>query len=353
MSGGVDSSVVAALLLERGYEVVGATIEPFDLDKYFPEEKRICNAMKGSPADAKEVCAALGIEHVSVNFSEKFSMEVVDYFVGEYFEGRTPNPCARCNPKIKWGELMKVADERDCAFIATGHYANIREREGRYVLARGRDITKDQSYFLWRLNQEKLSRTIFPLGEIEKSRTREIANDFNLKVHSKPESQEICFIPNDDYRAFLTDSVGYFGKTIEEGDIVLKGKVIGRHKGFPFYTIGQRKGLGVSHSEPLYVKRIDAERNAIEVVEEKDLHFRGLIAESANFVSKPEFEPNKKYVVKIRYRDSGTLAECVRVSENSFRIDFVEKKKSIAPGQSAVVYDGDEVVAGGVISEAF
>jgi tRNA-specific 2-thiouridylase len=263
LSGGVDSAVAAALLQQDGYDVVGVTISPFNLGEYYSKyEKDSGCTIKASVLDAQNICKALGIPHYTVDFSDTFKENVVDYFIQEYLDGRTPNPCVKCNPIIKWGELLKFADKLGAKYLATGHYARTRfdEELKRYVLMRGTDRTKDQSYFLWKLSQEQLSRTIFPLGNMNKENTRAIAKEFGLPVYNKPESQEVCFIADDDYHNFLTRTVDDIDSIVGEGDIVFEGKVIGRHKGYPFYTIGQRKGLGISYKEPLYVLGIDAEK---------------------------------------------------------------------------------------------
>ena len=355
MSGGVDSSVSAAILLEKEYNVIGVTIKPFDLsDLYVNPDKNYTCIKKTNIEDAKKVCRKLGIEHYVVDFSNIFKDKVAKDFINEYMSGRTPNPCVICNPIIKWGELLKTADELNAKFIATGHYANINydSSSKRYILLKGFDKSKDQSYFLWRLNQNQLSRTIFPLGQITKEETRKLASKFNLEVYNKPDSQEVCFIPDDDYRSFL-ENVAYTTDSNNEGKFILNNKIIGKHKGFQNYTIGQRKGLGVTYKEPLYVKSINPETNTIELSINEDLYSSGLYANNVNFIKYNVLLDSKEFVVKIRYKDKGTKAFCSVENNDKLKIIFFEKARAITPGQSVVMYDNDEVVGGGIIESSF
>jgi len=314
MSGGVDSSVAAALLLEMGYDVEGLTITPFRVDpscKQLETEKSCCSAK--SMQDAHNVCQQLGIKLHLIDLTESFSEQIVSKFIDDYLNGKTPNPCVLCNPLIKWESLLKIAEKLSCDFVATGHYAkiNFNSTNQRYYISKGVDLTKDQSYFLWKLSQEQLSKTIFPLADYNKSEIREIASKLNLIVEKKPESQEICFIPDNNYYNFLEKTVPDIHQKIGKGDIVFQNKVIGQHIGYPFYTIGQRKGLGISHPKPLYVKSINPIENIIIVAEEDDIFSNSLIANELNF----------------------------------------QKKKAITTGQSVVLYDGNDLVAGGIILE--
>ena len=349
MSGGVDSSAAAAMLIDQGYDVTGVTMEAFYFDEYYGEEFR--NKTNTGITDAKIVCEKLGIVHITVNLKEYFREKVVGYFVDEYMAGRTPNPCVFCNPMIKWGKLIETADELGFDFLATGHYAQINKDDltGRFYITKGSDINKDQSYFLWKLDQARLSRTIFPLGGLEKPAVREIAKEHDLPVFNKSESQEVCFIPDNDYRKFLRAVVPDIDKKIGEGNIELNGKVLGQHKGYPFYTIGQRKGMGISHPKPLYVNSINSETNTIVVGENKELDAKEVLANSLNFMKFDTFDPDRKYIVKIRYRDPGTLAACSVDKNGLLRILFDEDVRAVTPGQSVVVYDGDDLVAGGII----
>jgi tRNA-specific 2-thiouridylase len=350
MSGGVDSSVTAALLKERGYTTYGLTITPFKIDKQCRVEegaKSCCNQQ--SMMDAVEMSSEMGINHYLKDMTDEFKAEVVDNFVSEYMAGRTPNPCVLCNPGIKWKALVDKADEIGAYYVATGHYANIRydEELKRKVLCKAGDEKKDQTYFLWKLTQEQLNRTMFPLGDIvEKSKTREMAENYNLKVKNKPDSQEICFVPNNDYREFLSS---YLNKELgEPGNFVFRGKVIGRHNGHPYYTVGQRKGLGLSHSEPLFVKKIDVERNEI-ILETSDMISDSILwADNINLSKYEGWEDERIFSVKIRFRDPGSLAKC-SIIDNQLKIEFLEPKRSIAVGQSVVLYEGNDVVGGGII----
>ncbi|TAL69853.1 MAG: tRNA 2-thiouridine(34) synthase MnmA [Bacteroidetes bacterium] len=352
MSGGVDSSVSAALLLEQGYEVSGLTITPFKIDDdcQVKLRERSCCSFK-SVIDANDVCKKLGIEHYLIDLTEAFRKNIVEDFVNEYLTGRTPNPCVKCNPAIKWGGMLEKADSIDANFVSTGHYAkvNIDENSGRYYLTKGEDSNKDQSYFLWKMSQEQLSRTIFPLGDLHKNETREIAKRFELTVHSKADSQEVCFIPDNNYHGFLKKQLNKVGKSIPEGDIVYDGKVVGRHSGYPFYTIGQRKGLGISHPEPLYVKNIIPENNIVEVGPIEELFSQTLIAADLNLMKYSIIPEDKIYQVKIRYKDIGAEAHCKITDDGNMLVDFLSNRKAITPGQTVVVYEGDDLVAGGVI----
>lgn len=351
MSGGVDSSTTAALLKSQGFEVVGITVTSIKIT----DDCKVENSTSGccnyqSIIDASDVAEYLGIEHYIVDLSEVFREKIINNFIDEYLKGRTPNPCSLCNPLIKWGEILKKADEYDCYFYATGHYSKLiyDEKVSRYFIRMAKDKNKDQSYFLWGLEQEQLKRTIFPLGELTKSEVRELAKSLGLKVFNKYESQEICFVPSNDYR----DTIRKYSNGSElfhQGDIVFRGVVIGKHNGYINYTIGQRKGLGVSYSQPLYVKKIIPESNTIEVEVEEGLNSRRLYASRVNFMKYTRFEEDKTYLVKIRYKDKGSLAHCKINGDGKLCVDFLEPKKAITPGQSVVVYDGEDLVAGGVI----
>ena len=348
MSGGVDSSVAAALLKEQGYEPVGITITPFKIspDCRTKEHEKSCCSYK-SVLDANHVCEKLGIEHVLVDLTDDFRINVVDNFIKEYLSGRTPNPCVVCNPIIKWNGMIKKAAQLDCQFIATGHYARVRKdkESERWILMKGQHSSKDQAYFLWRLNQEQLSRTLFPLGELDKATTRELARKYNLPVFNKPESQEICFIPDNDYSNFLLKN-SVEAAQIGKGEVILDGKVIGTHKGYFLYTIGQRKGLGIAYKTPLFVKNIIPETNQVLVAPEEELLCKGLIADNINII---KTFSRGIYTVKIRFKDTGSKAYCHLRDDNTIEVQFIGSKKAIAPGQSCVIYDEDDVIAGGEI----
>ncbi len=349
MSGGVDSSVTAALLKREGYEVVGITITSVKIteDCKVENSKVGCCNYQGL-IDAADVADQLGIEHHIVDLSDVFKQTIIQNFIDEYLGGRTPNPCAICNPLIKWGEILKKAKEYECELYATGHYAKIifDTASKRYYIRQAKDKTKDQSYFLWGLTQQQLSRTIFPLGDLLKTEVRQIANELNLKVKNKIDSQEICFIPSNNYRDFIVKNVG--DRVNKIGNIVFRGVVVGKHSGYINYTIGQRRGLGISYHQPLYVKQIIPETNTVVVDTEENLVCQSLVASNVIFM-KYEQIPDSVFLAKIRYKDKGSLVKCKVDDFGSLVVEFIEPKKAVTPGQSVVVYDGEDIVAGGVI----
>lgn len=342
MSGGVDSSLTAALLIERGFEVVGVTMQLEDDEL---NERSCCSAEEIE--DARSVAEQLGIVHYVADFREEFSAEVENYFVEEYLRGRTPNPCVRCNKKIKFGKLFEFAENLGADFLATGHYARVIFEDGRYKLKKARDFKKDQSYVLYNLTAEKLSRIIFPLGEFSKSETRELAAKLNLHVAKKPDSQEVCFVPNDDYKSFISSRAGN-SDALKPGEIVdAEGNVLGRHSGVANYTIGQRKGLGIAAPHPLYVMKLDVKNHRVVVGKAEEIFSAELLAENVHWIYEPKFFP-AKLQAKIRY--GYRVADCeIEPQENFFRVKFSEPQRAITPGQSAVFYDGDELIGGGII----
>ena len=355
MSGGVDSSVAAGLLVEQGYEVIGITIKSYryeDVGGNVGNESSCCSL--DGINDARKVAETLGFPHFVLDFTEKFDEDVVQYFIAEYLAGRTPNPCVVCNRKIKWEHLIRKADALGARWIATGHYARIRfeEDSGRYVVARGMDAEKDQSYALWGLTQDALSRTLFPLAELTKNEARSIALRMGLSVAGKGESFEICFIPDDDYERFLKDRLPDLKREVEGGRTVLEGKVVGRHKGYPFYTIGQRKGLGVAMGHPVYVTGINSEENIVSLGSDRDLYSSALIAGSVNLIKYASWDGPSRVVAKIRYKDEGKSATVQALPDGRLRVDFDEARRAITPGQSVVFYEGEDLVGGGVIDEA-
>jgi tRNA-specific 2-thiouridylase len=355
MSGGVDSSVAAALLCERGYRVIGVTMNLWDYDRVGGNVNRDSGCCSiDTMDDARAVCHTLGVPHYVVNLRDQFEEMVTENFIREYLEGRTPNPCVRCNTYLKWGVLLQKAHELGADRIATGHYARItydRDR-GRYLLRRGVDRDKDQSYALWGIRPEGLRRTLLPVGEFTKAEVRQIARRLGLRTAEKPESQEICFVPDNDYTRFLREKVPTL-LSVEGGEIVdRQGNVVGRHRGFPFYTVGQRRGLGLSLGRPVYVTAIDPEANRVVIGDADDLLAEGLIAEKVNWVSIDGLEAPRPAEVKIRYRDPGSPATLYPEPDGQIRVIFSEPQRAVTPGQSAVFYDDDIVLGGGIIAAA-
>ncbi len=334
MSGGVDSSVAAAFLIEKGYEVIGVTIkrwsESFDRDSWKDIE------------DARRVAEKLKIPHHVLSLDAQFERKVVDYFVSEYLKGRTPNPCALCNPNIKFGDLFLFAERMNAKYICTGHYAIISSRDGMPVLRRGKERAKDQSYFLARLKRESLSRIIFPVGSFPKSKIRKLAERFGLHISDKKESQEVCFVPDGKVAEFVKR---YSGSKILPGPIVdMDGNVIGTHDGIVGYTIGQRKGLGVSSDRPLYIIKIDCSTNTIYVGNKEDLYNKRFIAKNPNWIGFDGGMEAFRAVVKIRYQHRAAAARIRVVDSSQLDIQFEKKQRAITPGQLAVFYDGDVVL---------
>ncbi len=356
MSGGVDSSVAAALLVEQGYEVIGITIKTYnyeDVGGNIDTDEGCCSL--AGINDARQVAEELGIPHRVINLSKEFHNQVIKNFIDEYLKGRTPNPCVICNRAIKWAALISQAEELGAAAIATGHYAKVRHDEtlNRFVLSCGEDKTKDQSYALWGLTQDFLGKTIFPLADKTKTEVRSLAKDFNIHCANKGESFEICFVPDNDYGRFLRDNVPDLGKKVDNGDIVYKGKIVGKHHGYPFYTIGQRRGIGISSSEPLYVSNIDPESNTISLGEKNDLFRKGLIASNINLIKYERLQEPKTLMAKIRYKDAGSPALVRQIDNHSLEVIFDAAKRAITPGQSLVLYEGSDVVGGGIIDSIY
>ena len=339
MSGGVDSSVAAALLLERGNHVTGITMRLW-------QESR--SATIKSISSAAQVCQQLGIRHQTVDLSACFRQQVVDYFIDEYARGRTPNPCVRCNRHLKFGALLENARQQG-AMLATGHYARIIQRGGFFHLLSGLDERKDQSYFLYTLGQQELAHTLFPLGIYSKTQVREMARRRGLIVAQRDESQDVCFISDGDYRRFLRE---HAPQAVRPGPILLDGRALGQHKGLPFYTIGQREGLGISAPKPLYVIALDVMRNALIVGYAEDLGRNALLASDMHYVADP---PTSGGAVeaKIRYRARRATARIWPLSGQQARIVFEQPLRDITPGQSVVVYRGDRVLGGGTIERSY
>ena len=351
ISGGVDSSVAAALLQEQGHEVIGITMQVAPVDSLAGEAERFggcCGA--DAAADAQRVARRLGIPHYTANFRDVFAREVIADFCREYSIGRTPNPCIRCNQFVKLGALLRRARELGADAVATGHYARIEQESGsgRYLLRKGTDRGKDQTYVLYVMTQEQLRHVLFPLSGLTKQRVREIAARLDLPVAAKPESQEICFIPDNDYARFVA---GHVGATAGPGPIVdLEGHVLGEHRGIAAYTIGQRKGLGISGREPLYVTTIDREKNTVTIGGKEIDYATGLIASGLNWISTEKPEGPLSVRAKIRYLHQEADATVVPFGEDEVRVTFQEPQMAIAPGQAVVFYDDDIVVGGGTIA---
>ena len=363
ISGGVDSSVAALLLKQQGHEVVCVHMHLYD---------------DAPPSDraARAVAEALEAPYHLLDLRDRFETTVIADFVSEYRQGHTPNPCALCNPTVKWNALLEQKDRLACDYIATGHYVRLdREEKGRWPLRRGRDPHRDQSYFLWRLSQEALAHTLFPLGDRLKSDVRALAREHGLHSADRAESREICFIPDNDYKRFLTDHEGGRGRGFEPGEIVLEdGTMLGQHPGTAFYTVGQRKGLGIAHPTPLYVLRTEPESRRVIVGPDDSLLSREMVVCNVNWVStqppgrsgsiinplsasegrdseehetgSPAFDAR----VKIRYQHPAAAARVEVLTDGSLRVIFAEAQRAITPGQSAVIYDGDLLLAGGIIA---
>jgi tRNA-specific 2-thiouridylase len=349
MSGGVDSSTAAWLLKEKGYEVIGATMCIGTMDRAQGGPARCCGL--ADIEDARRVALQLEIPFYVFHLREEFEKEVIQYFCEEYARGRTPNPCILCNERVKFGSFLKRALELEADFIATGHYARLDFDEGadRYLLKKGVDRRKDQSYVLFSLTQGQFRRTLFPLGEHLKEDVRKIALQLGLRVHDKPESQEVCFIQESSYHFFLSERLK---ESVESGPILDKeGKVLGKHKGIPFYTIGQRRGLRLAKGRPLYVIGIDREKNAIIVGGEEEVYGDTFIVDSVNWIVPREMIPSHKTQVKIRYNHPGSEASISPEGEDELEVRFRSPQKAITPGQAAVFYDGEMVLGGGWIKE--
>ncbi|SPE54493.1 tRNA-specific 2-thiouridylase MnmA [Verrucomicrobia bacterium] len=350
MSGGVDSSATAALLLDQGYDVIGITLKLWPQDCVSRAEDKCCGPQ--AVTDARAVCHKLGIPYYLIDEAAEFQSKVIRYFADEYKAGRTPNPCVMCNQNLKFGRLIDRADQLGAQYIATGHFARLEPDAspagaGRTLLKRGRDAKKDQSYFLFSLRQDQLARALFPLGEKTKSDTREIARHCHLKTADKAESMEICFVPDNDYGKFLQQA-----KLVEQhrGDIVnLEGKLLGHHDGIEFYTIGQRKGLGLSSPRPLYVVELDAANNRVVVGDDSCLECDEFSVERCNWIPWDEPPEVLEVLAKIRYNHPGTPATVTPLPGGKARVELHVPQRAITPGQAAVFYQDDLVIGGGWI----
>lgn len=350
MSGGIDSTVAAMMLHEEGYEVVGITMKTWDYASAGGSKKETGCCSLDSINDARQVAVNMGFHHFIIDIRDEFGDYVIDNFVEEYLAGRTPNPCVLCNTHIKWSALLKRADAMECEFIATGHYAVIKEDEGRYFISKGKDDRKDQSYVLWGLSQECLQRSHFPLGGYTKPEIRQMARDFGYEeLSKKAESYEICFVPDNDYRGFLKRRVPGLEEQLKGGHFVnASGDILGSHEGYPFYTIGQRKGLGGGFKTPMFVTEIRPETNTVVLGEVDDLIRNGMRVGQLNLMKYGHITDGQEAVTQVRYNDTGTMSS-LKMDGGSVYVDFYAHVRGIAPGQSAVFYENDDVIGGGII----
>jgi tRNA-specific 2-thiouridylase len=347
MSGGVDSSVAAALLLEQGYEVLGVTMKVYDSPDR-ASAGRCCSLQDVN--DARAVAQKLGLPYYVVDFVEPFRQRVIDSFVAEYARGRTPIPCVQCNREIKFGTLLEKAERLRADFVATGHYARLEEHAGRRRLLTGTDATKDQSYFLFSLTPAQLERTLFPIGALTKAEVRVRAEALGLHLAHKPESQEICFVPDGDYGAFLerhSPGIAEPGPVVDSG-----GRTLGEHRGIVHYTVGQRRGLGLSAAHPLYVIAVEPLANTLVVGAAEELDASGLVAAQVNWLAEPVPEAGRRAQCRIRSTHRGAECMVMPAGEGRLEVRFDEPQRAVTPGQAAVLYDGEEVLGGGWIEEA-
>ena len=349
MSGGVDSSVTALLLSKQGYEVIGSTMRLWEFPLYENYLKSCCSII--GIWNARDICRKLNLAHFTLDLRNNFKQKVVDYFCNQYLLGKTPNPCIMCNKYIKFGALIRIAEKLGAPKIATGHYVSIEKdlNSKKFIIKRAKDKNKDQSYVFWKLTQEQLSKIITPLGNYKKSEIRDIAQKNNLKVARTIESQDICFVPDGNYGDFIEENLNI---KIQSGPIVdSNNNLLGKHKGFPFYTIGQRKGLGISYKEPLYVEKIIPETNKLVVGTSKQVMRKELTASSVNFIFFDKLESEMKVKAKIRYRDKLEPALVIPINEDRVKVIFDKPKWAITPGQSVVFYEDEILIGGGIIDE--
>ncbi|MEM7549841.1 MAG: tRNA 2-thiouridine(34) synthase MnmA [Bacteroidota bacterium] len=355
MSGGIDSSLAAVLLHEQGYEVIGMTMKTWDYASSGSSKKETGCCSLDSINDARNIAVSLGFPHYILDIRNEFGDYVIDHFTGEYLAGRTPNPCVLCNTHIKWDALLKRADNLNCDYIATGHYANVRKEDGRYVISKGLDENKDQSYALWGVSQESLSRTIFPLGQLTKDEIREMAIERGfVELVSKSESYEICFVPDNDYRGFLKRRVDGLEEQVKGGEFVLEtGEAVGIHEGYPFYTVGQRKGLGVALGYPVYVTEIVKEKNQVVLGTFDELSRDGMYVNQLVLSKYKDLNGLRlDTITKVRYNDKGSPA-VIEQAGDVMKVFFGKGVNAIAPGQAAVFYEGNDVIGGGWIKSSF
>lgn len=348
MSGGVDSSVAAYLLKEQGYDVIGVTMQIWqDEEQAMQEENGGCCGLSAVD-DARRVAAALEIPYYVMNFKKEFKEHVIDYFVEEYQNGRTPNPCIACNRYVKWESLLQRSLSIGAEYIATGHYARVVQLEnGRYTLRRSATLAKDQTYALYNLTQDQLKRTLMPVGEYTKEEVRSIAEKINLRIASKPDSQDICFVPDGDYASYIEEEAGV---KVPEGNFVLTdGTVLGRHKGITHYTVGQRKGLGLALGYPAFVLEIRPKTNEVVIGTKEESMTTQLVARNLNFMSIEDLTEPLHVFTKIRYNHRGAWCTIEKTGEDEILCTFDEPQRAVTPGQAVVFYDGEYVLGGGTI----
>ncbi|MCH7689436.1 MAG: tRNA 2-thiouridine(34) synthase MnmA [candidate division Zixibacteria bacterium] len=355
MSGGVDSSVAALLLKEQGYDVVGAHMKLWDyvdVGADIFKDGRCCTI--DSVTDCRIVCDSIAAPFYVLNMSKEFKATVIDDFVSEYHKGRTPNPCVRCNSDVKWNEFLHKAEKIGCDYIATGHYAIIEQNKfKRWHIRKGIDDTRDQSYVLWGVTQRALSKTLMPLGNLLKSEVREIAHKHNLRTADKPESREICFVADNNYRRFLRDWEEKHGSESVPGQIVHEnGEVMGQHNGIAHFTVGQRKGLGITHPTPLYVQRVEVDTHRVIVGDNDSLFVSKLEATAINWIGGSADNGSFEAEIKIRYLHTPAAGKVTPHSETEASIVFTEPQRAVTSGQSVVFYEGDIVLGGGIIDRA-
>ncbi len=348
LSGGVDSAVAAYLLKKEGYEVIGIMLNLSQNDEVYLLKEGGCCSLS-SVLDARKVAELLDIPFYVLNYKDIFKDKVVDYFVKDYMIGNTPNPCIECNRHIKFGEFLIGAKKLGADYIATGHYANIEEFNGKFILKRGIDHKKDQTYMLYVLNQDQLKNILMPCGKYTKEQVREIAKEIGMDIHNKKDSEEICFVPDGNHGNFISNR-----EKIVKGNFVDKdGKVLGEHKGIVYYTIGQRKGLNLPLGKPVYVIGINSKTNEVIIGSEKDLFFRNAIIDNVNFVHIEDFEDGLEVEAKIRYQAKLCSAKMFRINDGKIKIVFDDPQRAMTCGQSLVLYQGDLVLGGGIMRKYF